>query len=1106
MRYKMTTIARMNNKVNQNIVTWLKTAIGALSKAERSQALVRMKDDNLVDLFPLTDEKALAFYDVLINREIKVAERFTHYDLTDKKTKLLTNLGRNALNKEKTDQYKIMHIGFGAITIDTPEMKVSAPIFLLPVSITPDKDNKQRVKFARNGNLRLNVSLLREVQSRSLDRGQEIQKTIIELLSSSYGEKQPVTPNSIKQIKDYIIKHIKPVFDVLFQDTQYNIDFNRVVAGHFHTEKDAFIHDIQRILEQDKQLQISCLNLFLDDDFNDQRMQSPIEHRQMYDFEKFLTLQSDDSQRHVIKKVLDGQSVIVEGPPGTGKSQTIVNLMRAASANGKTILFIAEKEAAFNSIIQKLNSNYKPNNHTDPDSGQLFDDNVLDIRDIDGNPFKWMEIKNAFRRTKGQINTQYSRNISMADSSFEALKNEFSRIVSMYATLNTPISDAVIDNQSLNIKQLLEYWGPKSTNAVDLNKWVKNYSTWLKIHEKYIANSTMKIWDKHYWDSFNMKRFWSQNDIKSYFHTISNINDIRQSIFGLDPDNLKFNGNLRSYHTLIKLIINETGAPFDPEYVSEVFETALLSNIVRHYLDGLTSEFRHPVKKIQDASLSQQLNLNIAQLLEKGSITSFTSHLDGIIQQFAINYEKDRDNHALTRVSNQIRELQINAGNTIGDDNNWDDMISMFPVWLSTPEKLTTFLSPKPLFDLVIFDEASQLIPTHIIGALYRAKQCVIFGDINQLPPSAFFKRSDSDEQMIPELRTFIQKTGVNLIEWARNQRFANYQLRHYYRGSEELIRVSNKYFYTDIRAERGLFTLPHTTPTSHVSHIYVEPAKTATDGLEKILTELRSLVEGLLHDKSCSEILVITTGDDLKTLADSKLRDLIPEENSGVMAVKPIDVMSIEDVQGIEYSHVIMFFKQPELKNDGTINLSFLGPIAQENGEKRLNVAFTRAKSKVYLITTFLHTNFTTTIDDSSRGAKFLYDYLRDIDVIESATTEGQKINNWERGLYEVLLRDPIMDWSCHFAYGRSSYPITFAFRKKSKSQSDSPFVYMAETDIGRHTREDFDPRDLTSRDTQLKQKHGLNWQQIRPHIRMLDIFKKTKKKLIAELRPRLR
>jgi hypothetical protein len=71
----MTTIARMNNKVNQNIVTWLKTAIGALSKAERSQALVRMKDDNLVDLFPLTDEKALAFYDVLINREIKVGKR-----------------------------------------------------------------------------------------------------------------------------------------------------------------------------------------------------------------------------------------------------------------------------------------------------------------------------------------------------------------------------------------------------------------------------------------------------------------------------------------------------------------------------------------------------------------------------------------------------------------------------------------------------------------------------------------------------------------------------------------------------------------------------------------------------------------------------------------------------------------------------------------------------------------------------------------------------------------------------------------------------------------------------------------------------------------------
>jgi MoxR-like ATPase len=70
--------------------------------------------------------------------------------------------------------------------------------------------------------------------------------------------------------------------------------------------------------------------------------------------DEFLILDADSSQNYVINAVLGGQNLIIKGPPGTGKSQTISNLIASLVARGKKVLFVAEKRAAIDAVTKSL--------------------------------------------------------------------------------------------------------------------------------------------------------------------------------------------------------------------------------------------------------------------------------------------------------------------------------------------------------------------------------------------------------------------------------------------------------------------------------------------------------------------------------------------------------------------------------------------------------------------------------------------------------------------------------------------------------------------------------------------------------------------------------
>jgi len=172
------------------------------------------------------------------------------------------------------------------------------------------------------------------------------------------------------------------------------------------------------------------------------------------------------------------------------------------------------------------------------------------------------------------------------------------------------------------------------------------------------------------------------------------------------------------------------------------------------------------------------------------------------------------------------------------------------------------------------------------------------------------------------------------------------------------------------------------------------------------------------------------------------------------------IELTSIEEVQGNQASCVVFFFDHPEFRNDGNINLTKFGPINNQGGERRLNVAFTRAEKEMHIVTSFgAHQ-----IDTSSGNAahKFLKRYLEianqnDIQPKSSAT----KITGWEQHFAELIPKlAPSI--TMYHSYGSSEQPITWIVRSRN-----SQLAY--DTDLGRFTQASFDIRDELIRRQQM-------------------------------------
>ncbi|HEY7175684.1 MAG TPA: AAA domain-containing protein, partial [Micromonosporaceae bacterium] len=306
-----------------------------------------------------------------------------------------------------------------------------------------------------------------------------------------------------------------------------------------------------------------------------------------------------------------------------------------------------------------------------------------------------------------------------------------------------------------------------------------------------------------------------------------------------------------------------------------------------------------------------------------------------------------------------------------------DVLLAAKPCWAMSPLLVSQLLPPGQLFDVVVFDEASQIQPAEAIPSVARARNAVIAGDSKQLPPTAFFEAAvDSEDDVDRDLLTQDAESLLDAFNRALGQALANefYLGWHYRSRDARLIAPSNAFFYGG-----RMVTFPGTAVTAPIRFVEVPSAESA-DGTSAV--EVRRVVDLVIEHARAhpSESLgVITMGithahrieDTLyqRLRTAPELRDWFDADG-----LEPFFVKNLERVQGDERDAIILAVGYG--KNQGRMMYRF-GPLNNAGGQRRLNVAITRAKHRMTVVAGF-HPDEVDPAKLRSEGAQRLADFLR--------------------------------------------------------------------------------------------------------------------------------
>ncbi len=384
--------------------------------------------------------------------------------------------------------------------------------------------------------------------------------------------------------------------------------------------------------------------------------------------------------------------------------------------------------------------------------------------------------------------------------------------------------------------------------------------------------------------------------------------------------------------------------------------------------DALVAEFRELDRQQVDSAAARVINACTARR------PTTAAGVAGVIQREA---EKKRRHMP-------VRELM---GKSSGVAQ------TLKPCFMMSPLLVSQYLPPTMRFDVVIFDEASQVRPSDAVNCVYRGNQLIVAGDQQQLPPTSFFaaigEAGDDtyDEEQIDEFESVLDLCKAGALRSLP-------LLWHYRSRHESLITYSNYNFY-----DGRLLTFPGATAEG--SDVGVELIK--VDGVYRRgstrdnAVEARKVIERVLHHRrhhpdltlgvvtfSSSQEDAIERELELRSAEYPELAGLRTEDRIGGFFVK-----NLENVQGDERDVIIFSVGYgPDEHGKFTLQIPHL---SRSKSERRLNVAITRAKSRVEMVTSVHAGDFPNTM--GSNGLRHLKGYLdfaeRGTSALAAATVE---------------------------------------------------------------------------------------------------------------------
>ncbi len=379
-----------------------------------------------------------------------------------------------------------------------------------------------------------------------------------------------------------------------------------------------------------------------------------------------------------------------------------------------------------------------------------------------------------------------------------------------------------------------------------------------------------------------------------------------------------------------------------------------------------------------------------------------------------------------------------------------DVLTAVLPCWMASPLNVSGLLPAEPIFDVVVFDEASQVLPEDAIGAVLRGKRLVVAGDRHQLPPTVFFADGGEDEDEdapTSGFQSLLDGVGAFLDPWPL--------LWHYRSRDERLIAFSNRFVYGN-----RLITFPGVGGEPCVEHVLVVPSsQEASPGVtppssadeESSSAEVQKVVERVLaHAETSPEVTlgVITMGlrhaMRIEAALDRAL-DARPELEAffDPKRTERFFVKNLEQVQGDERDAILISVGYGKDHN-GRLPYRF-GPLLQEGGERRLNVAVTRARRRMTVVSSFSHLDMDPG-RSKARGVFLLREFLQF--AASGGTNLGDRgestvpMNPFEADVYDALAARGV---PLTAQYGVSGYRLDFA---AAHPESRGRFVLAIECD----------------------------------------------------------
>lgn len=730
----------------------------------------------------------------------------------------------------------------------------------------------------------------------------------------------------------------------------------------------------------------------------------------------------NSSQEQVIDAINKMDQLVIQGPPGTGKSQTITSLISDFVLKDKTVLMVSEKKTAIDVVYSRLGnlSRYalliddvgnkedfyaqvsamlssaadasKRANEIGTVSEKIDNDvNALNIiadklympNKLGVEPFVLYENSHKIdtknqNAVKALLKLQNNSNPKLFELTYDELQN----------ARNSFLDDELCSKLAFYIKtnenspwinyfknDLTEYQSAELNVFLEEKKLALEEALKLSFFKKLSAKGKIKKELKN-----TLKNYADKNPgkiIKSFFKepqkTIEIANQLplyleSKELYGgkNEKEILYFKSLILLQETLENLswsqadnelfnfILNIHISKFEAENKDAVLKIKSFDNIVK----GIDSQRD---KKTKDTIKNTEIKLS----------------------QYMLNLTKSKRQNEIKRALETSRKMSVSRFITKYKLELFDSI----KIWMMTPEVVSELIPLQHgIFDIVIFDEASQMFVEKGIPSIYRANKVVIAGDTKQLRPTKLFtgRFEENPDELAEDEETNEALEEPSLLDLAK-YKYKDVMLQYHYRSKyEELIAFSNHAFYEGKLLVSPNVATPETSPievhkiedgmwintanrkeaeycVKLIKQIFAERKKNETIGVITFNSHQHDMIEDCI-DEECA----VDKNFEL-AIANERIRKEDGEDKS-------LFVKNIENVQGDERD--IIIFSVGFAKNEqGKIFRNF-GWLNNEGGENRLNVAISRAKKKIHIVTSIQPSELDVT-GLKNQGPAYLKKYL---------------------------------------------------------------------------------------------------------------------------------